>query len=529
MIDATVPGRAGGRGAAWCMVAGVALAICVFAIDTLSPMQGAVAVLYLVVVLLVANMGRVRPIAVAALACMLLTVVSYASVHRWEPDAALLRCVVSLSAIAITAVLALRNRQRMETIARQARLIAASHASIAESERRYRAMFETARVSFWEEDYSEVMERIAQLRDAGVTDLRAYLRAHPAFVAEALRLTRITDVNQATVRMLGAASRDDILGRLDAFMAEDDPTFMDVLSTVAEGNGQGEGETRLRTVHGEPLTVLFAVSMPLGPDRYDRVLVSVMDISDRKRAEQALIALQAELAQAARVTALGEMSATIAHEVNQPLAAIATSGEAALRWLRRPQPDVDEACVALERVVRDARRASDIVHRVRSVASNEPRQHAPFELAPLFEECGQLLAGDLSRHGIRLAVDVQRGLAPPKGDRVQMQQVVMNLMANAIRAMSAATGERRLAIRALSHQGGLLVEVADTGAGIPESIAANLFDAFVTTRGGGMGMGLAICRSTVESHGGRLWASNRPEGGATFHFTLPPTLEEAPA
>jgi signal transduction histidine kinase len=133
----------------------------------------------------------------------------------------------------------------------------------------------------------------------------------------------------------------------------------------------------------------------------------------------------------------------------------------------------------------------------------------------------------MARHRVGLIIDIDREAPMPRGDRVQLQQVVVNLMGNAIRAMGSVPGRRELTLRARQAQyDTLLIEVEDTGTGIPDDIAANLFDAFVTSRGGGMGMGLAICRSTVESHGGRLWATNRPEGGATFQFTLPVTVAE---
>ena len=612
------------------MAAGALLALGVFLVDTFTPLQSAVAVVYVVVVLLVAASGNRRAILGATIGCLVLTAVAYLRGHGWpEVDASMLRCAVSLGAIGITGVLALRNHERMLTIAGQARLIELTHdsifvrdmddvivlwnagaeqlygwtahealgrragdllgtafpgdrgeadtalfgagrwegevfqrhrdgrivivearcallrdeygkarvileagtdvterraatAALADSERRYRSMFETARFSFWEEDYSLVMDRVEVLRAQGVTDFAAYIEAHPEFVTEACSLTQVTDVNEAAVRMLGARCRDDLIGPLDRLLPGSERTFARVLLSIVDGSGVAEGETYLYNLRGERLTVLFALNMPLGPTRYDRVLVSVVDITERKRTERALIAMQAELAQAARVTALGEMSASIAHEVNQPLAAIVTHGEASLRWLRRPEPNIDEACTAIERVVRDARRASEVVHRVRSLASKEPRQHVRFDIAALVEECAQLLDGEIALHRIVLRVDVGRDAPAPRGDRVQLQQVVVNLMANAVRAMSTVSGPRHLVVRARADASdGLLVEVEDSGTGIPEHIAPHLFDAFVTTRGEGMGMGLAICRSTVESHGGRLWATNRPGGGATFHFTLP--------
>jgi PAS domain S-box-containing protein len=619
------------------MAAGALLALGVFMVDTFTPLQSAVAVVYVVVVLLVAASGSRRAIVGATLGCMLLTAVAYLRGHGIpEMDASMLRCGVSLGAIAVTGVLSLRNRERMITIAGQARLIELTHdsifvrdmddvivlwnggaeqlygwtahealgrrasdllgtafpgdhaeveatlfgagrwegevfqrhrddrivivearcallrdeygkprvileagtdvtgrraaaAALTESERRYRSMFENARFCFWEQDYSSVMDRVRALREEGVTDLTAYLEAHPEFVTEATSLTQIVDVNQATVRLLGARRREDLIGPLARVLAPSQRTFARVLATI-EGGGVAEGETHMMNLDGERLTVLFALNMPLGPTRYDRVLVSVVDITDRKRAERALIAVQAELAQAARITALGEMSASITHEVNQPLAAIVTHGEASLRWLRRAEPDIGEACDGIERVVRDARRASEVVHRVRSLASKEPRQHVHFDLPALIEECAQLMEGELVQHRIAFCVDIGCDAPVPRGDRVQLQQVVVNLMANAIRAMSDTCGPRRLVLRARADPAdGLLVEVEDSGTGIPEHIAPHLFDAFVTTRGNGMGMGLAICRSTVESHGGRLWATNRPGGGATFHFTLPLITEEARA
>jgi PAS domain S-box-containing protein len=617
------------------MTAGGLLALAVFLVDTFTPLQGAVAVIYLVVVLLVAASGSRRAIGGAAFGCMGLTIVSFLIGHGWpEVDAAALRCLVSLSAIAITAVLSLRTRDRLATIAGQASLIELTHdsiyvrnmddvivlwnagaeqlygwtsaealgkrasdllgtalqgqhsdmeaaifgagrwegeviqqhrdgrivivaarcallrddrgkprvileagtdvtakraadAALGESERRYRSMFETARFSFWEEDWTLVMARIETLREQGVTDMAAYIAANPGFIRDCCSLVQVTDVNEATVRMLGARRRQDLLGPLDRFLPATDKTFGRVILTIVQGGGVAEGETHIANMKGERLTVLFALNMPLGPTRFDRVLVSVVDITDRKRAERALMAVQAELAQAARITALGEMSASIAHEVNQPLAAIVTHGEASLRWLRRSEPDIDEACDAISRVVRDARRASEVVHHVRSLASKEPRQHVRFDLGALVSECALLLDGEIAQHHVLFSVDIDPAAPLPRGDRVQLQQVVINLMGNAIRAMSSVPGQRTLVVRArAADEESLLIEVEDSGTGIAQDIAAHLFDAFVTSRGGGMGMGLAICRSTVESHGGRLWATNRPEGGAIFHFTLPVTVAE---
>jgi len=252
------------------------------------------------------------------------------------------------------------------------------------------------------------------------------------------------------------------------------------------------------------------------------VLVHALDITERKEAAEALLTVQADLAHAARVSTMGELTATMAHEINQPLAAVVTNGEAALRWLRRPAPDLGEATDALGRVVTNGRRAGEIVARIRGFLAKSPPRHESLDLAEMIGEAAQLLERELARHAVILRQENEPGLPRVRGDRLQLQQVVVNLMVNGIQAMAAIRDRPRVLTVRTSRQedGPVRVDVADTGEGIRPEALERVFQPFYTTKSNGMGMGLAICRSTVEAHGGRLWVSDAGPG-AVFHVLLP--------
>ncbi|PWT71513.1 MAG: hypothetical protein C5B46_08070, partial [Proteobacteria bacterium] len=243
------------------------------------------------------------------------------------------------------------------------------------------------------------------------------------------------------------------------------------------------------------------------------------------QAEKALHRTQAELAHVARVTTLGELAASIAHEINQPLAAIVADAYAALNWLDRSGAKLENVREALTGIVSDGDRAAQVVTRIRALLSRSPIERAPCDLGKVVSDAALLVGAELRRHGIVLEMLMQAQLPKVMADRVQLQQVVLNLLMNAIEAMREVPRERRLLIaRSLVEQrddGPLaVVEVEDAGVGFRGS-QARLFDAFYTTKPGGLGMGLSISRSIIERHGGRLWATANPEHGATFHFALP--------
>jgi PAS domain S-box-containing protein len=254
---------------------------------------------------------------------------------------------------------------------------------------------------------------------------------------------------------------------------------------------------------------------------------SVMDVTAAKHAEEELHKAQATLAHAARVMTLGELAASIAHEINQPLAAIATSGNACLRWLDRTPPDRDAARQAAVRIIQDAHRAGDVIRGLRALAGKSGPQLIPFDINGALQEVLVLTRTDLHRHGVELHTDLSAQVPPVIGDRVQLQQVLLNLVMNGIQAMATVSDRRRELTISIAPAAPERVQVTieDTGPGLDPAIVQRVFDPFFTTKPDGLGLGLSISRSIIEAHGGRLWATLRAPHGTAFHFTIPVARE----
>jgi PAS domain S-box-containing protein len=256
---------------------------------------------------------------------------------------------------------------------------------------------------------------------------------------------------------------------------------------------------------------------------------AVSDVTARKEAEAELHEAQANLAHVTRVTALGELAASIAHEVNQPLAAVVTHASACQRWLDREPPDLNEARGTLQSIVADGNRAGEVIQRVRALVNKTADQKAPLHVNDVVNEVISLVQHELSSHRVALRLELAPALPPVLADRIQLQQVVLNLVINGIEAMQPVKDRpRELEIRTLQDETGqVVVSVSDSGVGVAAENADRLFDAFFTTKSGGMGMGLSICRSIVNAHGGRLSASGHAGPGATFQFALPLHREDS--
>jgi C4-dicarboxylate-specific signal transduction histidine kinase len=242
---------------------------------------------------------------------------------------------------------------------------------------------------------------------------------------------------------------------------------------------------------------------------------------ERKRAEEASRQAQADLARVSRVTTMGELTASLGHEVNQPIAAAVTNAKTCLRWLTRDHPDVEEAREAAMRIVKDGTRASEIINRIRLLFQKGTPQLELVDVNEVVREMIVLLRGEATRYNVSIRTELAAELPSVLGDRVQLQQVLMNLVMNSIDAMKDVDGTRELAIKSQGAENEqVLVTVSDTGMGLPAQQAEQIFQAFFTTKPHGTGMGLRISRSIVESHGGRLWADNNSPRGASFCFTL---------
>jgi PAS domain S-box-containing protein len=253
-----------------------------------------------------------------------------------------------------------------------------------------------------------------------------------------------------------------------------------------------------------------------------------MDVTDRKRTEAALQEAQSELARVARLTTMGEFAASIAHEINQPLAAIVAQGQAARRWLNRPAPNLAEAQEAITSAINAADRASEVITRIRALLRNDKPEYLAVDINDVIRDVLTLTNSTLQARNVLVQTRLPADLPHVRGDRIGLQQLLMNLITNGTDAMSSITGRSRI-LRIESQiqgSGSVLVAVADAGTGFDPGLAERIFERLFTTKSNGMGLGLSICRSIVEAHGGRLWASPGSPHGAVFQFTMP-TWEHA--
>lgn len=391
------------------------------------------------------------------------------------------------------------------------------------SEFHYRNMFAAMAASFWELDFSDVSTILRDLKNDGVRDFGAHFRDHPELVRAMMRATRVIDVNEQTVVMFGRGDKEELLKNVEPFWTEESLQVYanSVLASIRRQRGFS-AETRLRRLDGTEFDALFTVSFPAEGMASNKFLIGVIDISERVNAQEALRKLQSDMAHAARLSTLGELAASIAHEVNQPLAAITTNASAGLCWLDRPEPNLDEVRTLAARIATDARRAAEIIARIRGMATQRVTESIPLSLKAVVEESVAFLRHEMQAQGVVLTLELQPDLPQIMGDKIQLQQVFVNLLINAAQAMAQSpAGERRVVIAARRETDKLIVDVLDRGPGIAGEHIDRLFQSFFTTKESGMGIGLPICRSIVEAHGGQIEAANRTDGGARFSFSVP--------
>lgn len=487
-------------------LAAALLALGIFWIDSFTSFHSAIATLYVLVLLLAgAHLDRRQLLGWAA-ACAALTVASFVIVHRGTPATeAVLRLVVSLSANAVTTALLLHR------IALDAR--------VAREERRYATMTDTLAIAIWEHDFSCVDAAIQGLRACGVTDLRAYLRAHPEFVADIRRQVRITDVNQTALDLMGVPSKAAFFRKLGDFLPETDASFAECILAIDERRPMFQAETQVIAADGSPIDIIVAFS--LAPDTcLAHVPGSILDIRQRKRLETTVERTRIELERVQRTAAIGAMSASIAHEINQPISAVQSYADSAARWLARPEPDLDEVRLSLAGLNQAVANVHAVIQRVRSLVGGTPGEMQPLGLGSLVADTLAIAARDLDAHGARIQL---APLGEPRvmGDAILLKHLLLNLITNAIQAMEGAgVAEKRMELALHAKDGRVLLQLRDHGPGLDPAIAEP-FETFATTKPGGMGLGLAICRSIVELHDGRIALSTHPDGGALATVELP--------
>jgi signal transduction histidine kinase len=401
-----------------------------------------------------------------------------------------------------------------------------SEEALRNSEQRYRNLFQHMPIALWQLNASKLVDMFKGLRAEGVTELRPYIDQHPHLLQQLTEAVKIEEVNQRMIELLGAHDASEILG-LERYRHIHPDAFLRGLESRWRGEQTHQEESKIVTLDGRVIDVLMTATRPGLITDPDISLMGIIDITERVRAQEMLQRVQADFVHAARVSMLGELTASIAHEVNQPLAAIVTNGEVGLRLLNRSEPDLAELRELTRCVVDDARRAADIIARVRTMATRQAPEQTLLSVDEVIREALLFLRHEVQSHGLMVTHHANPAAPKVLGDRTQLQQVFVNLTINAIQAMAQMESARRtLVIRTtLSDPRSLCCTLEDSGPGIKAEHLDHLFDSFFTTKGAGMGLGLPISRSIIEAHGGYMRADNESAcGGARFSFTLPAKL-----
>lgn len=494
-----------------CGVTAAALAGAIFCLDSFAHADLAVAGLY-ALVMLVATGGRGvvrrRTIVRWALTCAILTITGYFIYsERGAGPAAGINSAIGLVLIAMTTMRLFRAQ--------------AADRLIASGEHRYRQVFDTLAIAIWEHDFTPVETAIMRLRECGVTDIKAYVADHPEFVVEARGMVRITDVNATALEMMGVPSKDAFFSHLSGFLPETDASFADCIIAIDERRELFQTETHVTPQTGGRIEILVTFSLGLNAD-LSRVPGSILDVTRRKRLEAQVARTRDELTNAQRTSVMGAMGAALAHEINQPLSAVQSYSDAATRWLSRATPDIGEAKEALEGLGKAVSYAREVMRRVRSLIGSTSSERLPVDLGGLLTDITTVLERDAAAYEARIRVSLPPSDVWVSGDRILLKQVLVNLVTNGLQAMSGSALEDRIVDLVVTRgDGEVCLWVIDHGPGWEDIDRANAFQNFYTTKTDGMGLGLSICRTIMDRHGGSITLADAPDGGAAVKICLP--------
>lgn len=395
---------------------------------------------------------------------------------------------------------------------------------------RYRNMISTMPIPIWQIDAAaadRLLMRLIPDGAGGIGDVPAYLTDHPELIDLVQEIVLVTDVNEQAMAMMGAKDRSQLIGPIKYFFAAAPDAARRVFLAHCAGATSHVEEIKIPTLDGRLQDVLYVVMFPGIGRLLDKTIVVMIDNTARLETETRLRRIGADFARAARLSTLGELTASIAHEIKQPISAMLTNAETSLRWLARDEPNLPKAIQLTERIAESARRASDIINRIQDMAGKREPVHSPLDLNDAVAQAVNFVRHDTDEKDIAVSLDLAVNLPRVLGDRVQLQQIVVNLLVNSIQALTPVVEDRPtiwISTR-LCNGDTVVVTVRDTGPGIPDADLGRVFDGFFTTKSEGMGIGLAICQSIASSHGGAIAAANHPDGGALFSITLPALRE----
>lgn len=388
---------------------------------------------------------------------------------------------------------------------------------------RFKRLLEHMPIALWQVDARESGLALDRLRAEGVTDIADHLARHPELVEFACDAVRVTAVNRAAVQLLGGDGEAEFLRPVRYLFEATPEAAVRVMTAHFNGARNHVEELKINTFDGRLLDVMLLVTYPQPPEDQAVTFISMIDITDRLAAEDELRRLQTDFAHAARLSTLGELVTSIAHEVKQPLAAIVTNGAAGLRWLSRGG-SLDRVEDRLERIIGSAEQANEIIVRIQHMAAKREPVWTDLDMNEVVEEALQFVRHESLTKQIRVVTELDPELSRVRGDRVQLQQVLVNLLVNSFQAIDANRSRDRI-VRVATAQahGWIEVAVSDTGPGIPPENLDRIFTGFFTTKESGMGIGLTICQSIISGQGGSIAAANLEGAGAVIRFRLPET------